>query len=99
MEEILNYILDEVEKRIINTYTDNITTKMNEIINTELNMNISIMYHLKLYDIHYILIGEDHQLKSSKFTFYDILKDLLNNSKIEIDIFIENVLQKKKKFE
>ena len=85
MEEILNYILDEVEKRIINTYTDNITT----------NMNISIMYHLKLYDIHYILIGEDHQLKSSKFTFYDILKDLLNNSKIEIDIFIENFLKKK----
>ena len=95
IKEVLNLLIDNVEKNIINENTKKIKEKLNEITNNEVDKNITTWYHLKLDDVEYILVGEEHKLKSSDITFYDIFKDLLNESKFEIDLYIEHLINSK----
>ena len=84
IKEVLNLLIDNVEKNVINENTKKIKEKLNEITNNEVDKNITTWYHLKLDDVEYILVGEEHKLKSSDITFYDIFKDLLNDSRLNL---------------
>ena len=97
----VNSILNDCIDKIIRTiekkqFNDNgiskfVIDKLKEINNSETDVNISSWYYFRLDGIEYILIGEDHKLKSSEITFYDVLIELLNNTSIDVDIFIEHL--------
>ena len=92
LNDCIDKIIKTIEKKHFNEYgvSKFVIDKLKEINNSETDVNISSWYYFKLDGIEYILIGEDHKLKSSEITFYDVLNDLINNASIDIDVFIEH---------
>ena len=93
LNDCIDKIIKTIEKKHFNEYgvSKFVIDKLKEINNSETDVNISSWYYFKLDGIEYILIGEDHKLKSSEITFYDVLNDLINNASIDIDVFIEHL--------
>ena len=93
LNDCIDKIIKTIEKKHFNEYgvSKFVIDKLKEINSSETDRNISSWYYFKLDGIEYILIGEDHKLKSSEVTFYDVLNDLINNASIDIDVFIEHL--------